>query len=81
MPLTEPDLWISHIRLFTDTLFNSHIKFTISAIRRCVVSIVFSNSEIGLCLTSPLRINANPFECPETSDLTGHYPCYSSTMS
>lgn len=25
MPLTEPDLWISHIRLFTNTLFDSHI--------------------------------------------------------
>jgi len=65
MPLTEPDLWISHIRLFTNTLFNSHIKnlTATSDIRRRMVFIVSSNSVIGLCLTSPLRINANPFEC------------------
>ena len=53
----------------------------ISDIRRCKVSIVTSNSVIGLCPISSLHINADPFECPDISGLNRHYPVYASTMS
>ncbi len=74
MPLTEPDLWISHIRLFS----KSHAPVQVVRYEQYIPPFVFHVSawqrshDHSTTYCQPLRVSLRS---------TGHYPGYTSTMS